>query len=356
MAPQPPPIHPDAALSLAFAVVAASDAPVVLLDGDLAVLAASTSFYDTFGFAPDDVVGRKITGLAGGQWDVPQLVSLLNATAHAHAEVEAYEMDLKRSEDSDDVRSLVLKARKLAYGDGGATRLLLTVSDVTEARHNARQKDDLLREKSVLLQEVHHRIANSLQIISAVILQSARRVRSNDARAHLHEAHERVMSVAAVQQQLVSSSLEDVHLRDYFGQLSASLAASMIRDHRQLSIEVTADDTAVHPNTSVSLGLIVTELVINALKHAFPDRRKGRILVDYRGGAGWKLSVSDDGIGMPDHPSLGGLGTNIVEALAKQLHARVQVTSNQPGTVVSVIGLAAKDSVTMLRPAARRSS
>ena len=91
---------------------------------------------------------------------------------------------------------------------------------------------------------------------------------------------------------------------------------------------------------SVSLGLIVTELVINALKHAFPDHRDGRIEVKYDSqGDDWTLSVGDDRVGMPQDPASAksGLGTSIVEALAKQLDAHVVVSDVAPGTEVSII-------------------
>ena len=85
------------------------------------------------------------------------------------------------------------------------------------------------------------------------------------------------MSVAALQKQLAATNVEDVKLRPYFTTLCESIAASMIRDHSQLSLDVTVDDNATSADASVSLGLIVTELVINALKHAFRDERNGKI-------------------------------------------------------------------------------
>src|SRR3546814_2575945 len=89
-------------------------------------------------------------------------------------------------------------------------RLLLSISDVTDARSSEKLKDDLLREKAILLQELQHRVANSLQIIASVLMQSARRVQSEEVRGHLHDAHSRVMSIASLQQQLAASSLGDV--------------------------------------------------------------------------------------------------------------------------------------------------
>jgi two-component sensor histidine kinase len=95
----------------------------------------------------------------------------------------------------------------------------------------------------------------------------------------------------------------------------------------------------VTSHEAVSLGLIVTELVINALKHAFPDNRSGRVVVTYTAGSpGWSLSVTDDGVGRPKSAAKpkGGLGTIIVESLAKQLGAQVTISDCDPGTKVSL--------------------
>lgn len=171
-------------------------------------------------------------------------------------------------------------------------------------------------------------------------------MQSDETRSHLRDAHHRVMSIATVQQQLAASRLGDVELGGYFTQLCQSLGASMIHDHDQLSLMVTADDSQVKADISVGLGLIVTELVINALKHAFPDDRSGKILVDYRSrGKGWKLSVSDDGVGTPEKmaDAKPGLGTGIVEALANQLDARIETEGGYPGTTVSIVHVAATE-------------
>lgn len=329
-------VPPEAAHSLALAVVASSNEPLLLLDGDLNLVAASVSFCRAFQVDAASVPGRAMFALGEGEWDVPRLHSLLDATLAGYAEIEAYEMELRQP--GRPTRCLVLHAHKLDYA--GDVRLILAMSDVTEARADARLKDDLIRQKAILLKELQHRVANSLQIIASVLMQSARRVQSDEARGHLREAHQRVMSVAAVQQQLATSQLGDVAMRPYLMQLCESLAASMIHDPSQLTLVATIDDSACSGDESISLGLIMTELVINALKHAFPDHRHGAIDVRYQAdGEAWTLSVKDDGIGMPTGPIAAkpGLGTSIVEALAKQLQARVDVRSGGPGTTVSII-------------------
>ncbi len=165
-------------------------------------------------------------------------------------------------------------------------------------------------------------------------------MQSEETRTHLVDAHQRVMSVAALQKQLASTRLGDVELRPYFKALCESIGASMIRNRDEVSLEVTTDDSITSADTSVSLGLIVTELVINALKHAFPDNRPGHISVDYRArGSDWTLSVGDDGVGISADRDISkaGLGTSIVEALARQLDARVNVASKSTGTKVSIV-------------------
>jgi two-component sensor histidine kinase len=328
--------HVEAASTLA--VIASSNEPLLFLRADLTVIAASASFCRVFQIDPASVPGRQLSDLGAGEWALPQLGSLLRATASGSAQIDAYEIDLVRNGHA--TRSLVLNARKLEDGNKDHVRLLLAITDVTLARAEAQQKDDLVREKAILLQEVQHRVANSLQIIASVLMQSARKVQSEEARGHLRDAHHRVMSIAAVQRHLAASALGDVALRPYFIQLCESLGASMIHDPERLSIAVTVDGSVVDANASVSLGLIITELVINALKHAFPEPKHGKILVDYRSDERkWTLSVKDDGVGMPkgERKAKPGLGTGIVEALAKQLRGRIRVADASPGTAFTLI-------------------
>ncbi len=261
----------------------------------------------------------------------------LTATVNATAYLQTYEMDLVRP--GQPSRRVLIQPRMLDHGYSKNDRLLVGVTDVTDERHHTKLNSMLLAEKAVLLQELQHRVANSLQIIASILLMSARRVQSEESRAHLQDAHGRVMSLAAVQQHLSASSAVDVEVRSYLERLCESLGASMIHDHMRINILVLSDAGRLSPQVSVSVGLIVTELVINCLKHAFPAG-EGAITVSFKFfGSQWELSVGDDGIGMPIHPreAKAGLGTSLVDALAAQLGAAVSVTDGLPGTVVSVI-------------------
>ncbi len=319
-----------------MALVASSRAPLLLLDDALTIVAASKSFCSAFGCDPETIGGQRLGKLGAGEWDVPQLRALLKATFAGNAAIDGYEMDLVRK--GEKPAHLVINALKLDYGDSDEPRVLLTVTDVTTALLAARLKDDMVQEKEILLRELQHRVANSLQIIASVLMQSARRVQSEETRTHLHNAHHRVMSIATLQKQLAVKNSDQVELRRYFKDLCESIGASMIDDEERVSLTSSADDTVIAANTSVSLGLIVTELVINALKHAFPGRnQKGEIRVDYlASGEGWHLTVTDDGIGIDKDGGKPGLGTGIVAALSKQLGATVRTTDQEPGTKVSI--------------------
>jgi two-component sensor histidine kinase len=171
-------------------------------------------------------------------------------------------------------------------------------------------------------------------------------VQSEETRLHLRDAHQRVMSVATVQQQLHASGLnESIDIGPYLSKLCESLAASMVGERRPVSIKVEATSGKAVSDEAVSLGLIVTELVINALKHAFPSGEEGEILVRYEGEkSGWRLSVSDNGTGFGEAGAEGvhtGLGTSIIGALAQQLNAKVQKSAGPKGTTVSITASAA---------------
>lgn len=338
-----PIVHFEAASTLA--VVVSSNEPLLFLAEDLTIIAASASFCRAFEIDPASVPGASLADLGAGEWAMPKLRSLLMATASGSANILAYEVDLKRP--SNRTRQLLVNAQRLEDGDAERTRLLVAITDVTDQRAEARLKDDLIRDKAILLQEVQHRVANSLQIIASVLMQSARRVQSEEVRGHLQNAHHRVMSIAALQRQLSTSAGGTVEVRSYFKQLCQSLGASMIADPERLSIEVLADESVVEASMSISLGLIVTELVINALKHAFPDDRSGAILIGYhQAGKDWTLSVRDNGVGMPvgDAAPKAGLGTGIVEALVKNLQGEITLSDADPGTLVTITHVESRES------------
>jgi chemotaxis protein methyltransferase CheR len=252
------------------------------------------------------------------------------------------------------LRVMSLDAREIRHPEADSPELLLVIEDITKRRIAERDQQELLRQKDLLLVETQHRINNSLQIIANILLLKAQAVRSEELRRHLVDAHERVVSVVTVQNHLQAVGLEaTVAVGPYLSRLCDSLGHSMISDRRPIELDVQASGADVKSGQAVRLGLITTELVINAVKHAFPGRRTGRITVNYiAAGGSWGLSVADDGVGLPaprdEHPS-NGLGTGIVEVLARQLGGWVKVTTGSHGTTVSVLSNASRSRSTLWR-------
>lgn len=333
--------------TLAQAIVNTIHEPLVVLDAQLNVVAASRAFYETFKVDPAQIHGRSLYSLGDGQWNIPALRLLLETVIPERTAMDGFEVN----HDFPGIgpRIMLLNARKVLFDASADIAILLAFTDVTQQRAVDRAKDDLhekteglLQEKQILLQEMEHRVANSLQIIASILLLKARMVTSEETRRHLRDAHQRVMSVASVQSHLhATDGIEQIEVGSYLSKLCESLADSMIGDSQPITLKVMADTGTIGSAQAVSMGLIVTELVINALKYAFPQDKEGSlVMVTYESrGEDWKLIVSDNGVGK-DPKDLaepaGGLGTVIVGALVKQLEARMDVLSAPTGLSVAI--------------------
>ena len=177
------------AQTLAQAIVNTIPEPFLVLDDEFRVLAASRSFYDTFRVDPQQTRGQLLFSLGNGQWDIPALRLLLETIIPERAAMDGFEVDY----DFPNVgrRTMLLNARKVVYEASHTSTILLAFMDVTVRRGIERDKealqlqtDELLRQKQVLLDEMQHRVANSLQIIASILMLKARAVTSEETRFH----------------------------------------------------------------------------------------------------------------------------------------------------------------------------
>ena len=162
---------------------------------------------------------------------------LLEQIVPKHGVMEDYEVEQEFPNIGH--RTMCLNARQVVYKAGAASTILLGIEDITERLILEREKDELLRQKEVMLDELRHRVANSLQIIAGIILMKATRAESQEIRSHLQDAHKRVMSIAAVQQQLHAfGTVGPIDMMPYLSKLCETIATSMIGDNRQITIKV----------------------------------------------------------------------------------------------------------------------
>ena len=218
------------AQALALAIVDTLPEPFLVLDDTLHLLAGSRCFYEVFGEDPAKAHGRSLFDLSGGQWNIPGLRQLLTAVVPQRTALEGFEFEndfahLGR-------RTIQLNALPIRDEGGDSRMILLAIKDITERRVAEQEKqrllehtEELLEQQRTLLREMQHRIANSLQIIASILLLKAGSVSSEETKNELRAAHQRVMSVAAVQSHLhASSGIERIEMGPYLTKLSAGLA------------------------------------------------------------------------------------------------------------------------------------
>jgi len=334
------------AQALALAIVDTLPEPFVVLDDRLRVVAASRCFYEHFNEDAARTRGRSFFELGDGQWNILALRRQIETVIPQQSSIDGFEVEHDFLPLGP--RTMLLSARLVRYKEESGARILIAFRDITDRRVAEREKqalfehsERLLAQEQTLLREMRHRIANSLQIIASILLLKAGAVGSEETRLELRDAHKRVMSVAEVQSHLHHvDGIDRIDVAAYLTKLTAGLAASMIGPHHGIEIQVEAGEGTLPSSDAVSLGLIVTELVINALKYAFPTARTGALIIVALefDGSDWKLTVADNGSGRAAAPpsDSSGLGTAIVAALAKQLKAQIQEVSSGAGLRVEV--------------------
>ncbi len=207
-----------------------------------------------------------------------------------------------------------------------------------EVRELRDRLEKLAAQQAVLLREVNHRVANSLQLISSLIELQGRRAAAPEAREMLQRAAERVEAVSLVHRRLYTSNdVQFVEMDHYLAGLVEELRRATDAGETGHSIELTAEPMRVETDKAVPIGLIVNELVTNALKYAYPTGKGGsiRVALTRTGTDALRLVVEDDGIGLPDQPQTtrgSGLGSTIVSAMAKSVRAAVALDRTHPGT------------------------
>ncbi len=220
-------------------------------------------------------------------------------------------------------------------------RFAVTFLDVTERHRAAERMAAALREKEALLREVHHRVKNNLQIMSSLISLQAAGARSESTRAVLREMQSRVKSMALIHEKLYQSeNLADIPLQNYLQTLTDHALRSFGRGAEAVRLRVDCGRVALDPDRTVSCGLIVNELVWNALKHAFSAAKSGEIAVQFRRDKdSYRLMVADNGVGLKmRNPGRRrrSLGLQLVETLASQLGGALEVAELTPGTAFAV--------------------
>jgi two-component sensor histidine kinase len=216
-------------------------------------------------------------------------------------------------------------------GAGTLIGVVWVFRDATADQQLAAQLQAMLRAHEVLLREAHHRIKNNFQTLAGLLDMQADALADPRARAALEDSQQRIQSMALVHQCLYQSQdLERLDCAAYLHGLATELCRAYAAEARHLSLTITADDVRLRAETAIACGLILTELLANALKHAFPAGLPGAIEVTLRAEpvGTCVLHVRDDGVGFPaglDFRQTDSLGLQLVCLLTEQLGGTIEM-------------------------------
>jgi PAS domain S-box-containing protein len=311
---------------------------ILVLEPDLTIHFANRSFCHTFAVAPEHTVGRKLYEIGNGQWDIPKLRTSLDTIISGRKTIEAFEVE--HFFPSIGQRIMVLNARTVYRPGNKIQQILLAIDDVTERVRLEREHAAAQERIGMLLQELTHRVKNSLQLIASIVMTEARSVLSAEGKAALERVSHRITALGQFYSKLTEAdTFEAVDAATYLDELCRNLIASVYQDGDTFIMLKTDIESELLPaDRAIPIGLIVNELVTNAVKYGFPGEEKGTIMVTLKRLPGeLRLTVADDGQGLDPRRADSGVGGRLVDAFAEKLGGQVERKSDNQGTTVHLI-------------------
>jgi two-component sensor histidine kinase len=237
---------------------------------------------------------------------------------------------------------VILNASAIEDEAGHFLRSRSTIFDITERKQAERKIADALRKEAVLRREVHHRVKNNLQVISSLLYLQSTKINDPAILEVLRESRSRARSIALTHELLFQGeNLDKIELADYAQRLATDLFVAYRTPPGLISFHIHGGGIFLGLDAAIPCGLIITELISNALKHAFPNGRRGEIHVHLASNAqqGFSLRISDDGIGLPagfDLANAATMGLQLVRDLTGQLGGILSFHPRDPGSSVEI--------------------
>ena len=298
---------------------------ILLVDNDEIIVYTNASFCEITGYRKRDLIGRVASDLLLQEQDVPKMKSKIEA--RNEAKKEGYE--IKITTKTGKTKWMKISASPVIDEKGNILGSLGVHSDITVQKEREFELAQSVEEKKILLQEIHHRVKNNLQIVSSLLSLQAKISKSPETAEILLSNQDRINSMAMVHELLYrSDKFKNIHFRKYIENLLTSISNSIL-DKTRMNIVSEISDIKINIDTVVPCGLIVNELISNAIKHAFIGRDKGTISIKaHHDENQLTLVIEDNGIGLPadyQEKSQNSLGLQLVEILTDQLDGIVNI-------------------------------
>lgn len=284
-----------------------------------------------YGWNREDVIGKALPSAPSEEYEGREVINERVLSGEVINEIE-----LKGVRKDGSLFDILMGAAPLYNSQGKIEGVMSASVDITAMVEAEKQIKASLKEKEVLLREVHHRVKNNLQIISSLMSLQSRYVKDKTALKMFRESKNRVRAMSLIHEQLYQSpDLNQISFGDYIERIAQQLFRFYEADVNGVQLEINVDELFLNLDTSIPLGLIVNELVSNSLKHAFPDDRSGKVSIrlltqDQKN----VLTVADDGIGLASDFDISNntdsLGLHIVQTLTLQLRGTLDIKKS-PG-------------------------
>ena len=316
---------------LAHTLTSTRDA-ISITDVNNRILFVNDAFVRTYGFSEDELIGQDVALVRS-----PSTPPILDEQIRrATLQGEWYGEVLNRRADGSEF-PVELWTSVVHNDEGQPVALVGVARDITERKRTDENLRASLREKEVLLKEIHHRVKNNLQVISSLLSLQAEYLTDESMLRIMRDSQSRVKSMALVHEKLYqSNNLAEIDFGDYVRVLVMQLFRSYGIPQDGVQMIITADTVALGVDRAIPCGIIVNELVTNALKYAFPDGRKGKVEVELRTMPSGiiRLAIRDDGVGLPQDsalPKADSLGLTLVHMLTDQVQGELTIPQTLTG-------------------------
>ncbi len=307
--------------------------PLVVIDPNGKISRVNNATIELLGHDEAELIGKPFESIIDNTEETPIKGALIEKL-RTGTDVEAYEMRYKSK--SGDKIPMLFSSSAMKDGNNAIVCIVTTAKDITDLKRVEERLSGALREKEVLLREIHHRVKNNMQVISSLLNLQHARMKGARIKAAFQESRNRVKAMALIHESLyLSDTLAEIDLNEYLTRLTRSLFRAYGARGQGISLKVAARGVSLGIEEGVCCGLIINELMSNALKHAFPEGGRGEIEITARlvGQDEVELRVSDNGVGMPkgiDARTTETLGLSLTRGLVKdQLRGTLDLSCNR---------------------------
>ncbi len=309
---------------------------IVMMDADNKVTMANAAFEEMFGYSLEELNGKNVDDLIVSAEKRKEAEHITDSTQHG---TQFNTESVRIAKDGTPLDVII--GGIPVYNEDEQVAIYGMYVDITERKSSEKLLQRSLKEKEILLAEVHHRVKNNLAIVSGLLQLQTFNVEEDDQlKKHLQDSQLRIHSMAIVHEMLYQSeTLSEIGVAQYMAKLAEVVSDTLKPENKEIEVVTDTDDIVLNVNQAIPCALIVNELITNAYEYAFKGRDIGKITVSvHQQGKKILVEVRDNGIGLPkdfDNKKKNSLGIYLVNTLGQQLEADVNVDSGSWGTSFS---------------------